>query len=201
MNPPQVYTCSQSRNLLPPPSPHHPSGSSQCTSPKHPAPCIEPRLVIRFLHDIIHVSWDSKRDKEINNPKKTRERTLMLGGIEGRRRRGWQRTRWMDGIADLMDMNLLRVYILSHSWNPLPPHTISLGYPSDPAPSILYPASNLDWRFISFFFFFFWRFISYMIFIHVNAIQMSQLSAWGGQSIGVLASASVLPMHTQDWSP
>ena len=58
MNPPQVYTCSQSRTLLPPgpPPPHHPSGSSQCTSPKHPAPCIEPRLAIRFLCDIIHVS-------------------------------------------------------------------------------------------------------------------------------------------------
>ena len=30
------------------------------------------------------------------------------------------------------------------------PHTISLGYPSAPAPSILYPASNLDWRFVSY---------------------------------------------------
>ena len=56
MNPPQVYTCSQSRTPLPPPLPHHPSGSSQYTSPKHPAPCIEPRLLIHFLHDIIHVS-------------------------------------------------------------------------------------------------------------------------------------------------
>ena len=36
MNPPQVYMCSPSWTLLPPPSPHHPSGSSQCTSPKHP---------------------------------------------------------------------------------------------------------------------------------------------------------------------
>jgi len=36
MNPPQVYTCSPSWTLLPPPSPYHPSGSSQCTSPKHP---------------------------------------------------------------------------------------------------------------------------------------------------------------------
>ena len=35
---------------------HHPSGSSQCTSPKHPAPCIKPRLVIRFLYAIIYVS-------------------------------------------------------------------------------------------------------------------------------------------------
>ena len=32
----------------------------------------------------------------------------------------------------------------------LPPHTISLVYPSAPAPSILYPASNLDWRFVSY---------------------------------------------------
>ena len=34
------------------------------------------------------------------------EKTLMLGKIEGRRRRGWQRMRWLDGITDLMDMNL-----------------------------------------------------------------------------------------------
>ena len=32
----------------------------------------------------------------------------------------------------------------------LPPHTIPLGHPSAPAPSFLYPASNLDWRFISY---------------------------------------------------
>ena len=34
------------------------------------------------------------------------EKTLMLGGIGGRRRRGQQRMRWLDGITDLMDMNL-----------------------------------------------------------------------------------------------
>ena len=34
------------------------------------------------------------------------ERTLMLGRIRGRRRRGRQRMRWLDGISDLMDMNL-----------------------------------------------------------------------------------------------
>ena len=36
MNLPQVYMCSPSWTLLPPPSPFHPSGLSQCTSPKHP---------------------------------------------------------------------------------------------------------------------------------------------------------------------
>ena len=34
------------------------------------------------------------------------EKTLMLGGIGGRRRRGRQRMRWLDGITDSMDMNL-----------------------------------------------------------------------------------------------
>ena len=34
------------------------------------------------------------------------EKTLMLGGIEGRRRRGRQRIRWLDGITDSMDMGL-----------------------------------------------------------------------------------------------
>ena len=56
MNLPQVYMCSPSWPLLPPLSPYHPSGSSQCTSPKHPVSCIEPGLVTRFIYDIIHVS-------------------------------------------------------------------------------------------------------------------------------------------------
>ena len=34
------------------------------------------------------------------------EKTLMLGKIEGRRRRGWQRMRWLDGITDSMNMGL-----------------------------------------------------------------------------------------------
>ena len=54
MHPPRVYTCSPSWTPLPPPSPYHPSGSSQCTSPKLLVSCIKPGLAIHILYDIVH---------------------------------------------------------------------------------------------------------------------------------------------------
>ena len=54
MNQPWVHMCFPSWTPLPPPSPSHPSGSSQCTGPEHPISFIEPGLVICFTYTCIH---------------------------------------------------------------------------------------------------------------------------------------------------
>ena len=52
--------------------------------------------MILKLQDFGHLMWSTD----------SFEKTLMLGRIEGRRKRGWQRTRWLDGITNSMDMGL-----------------------------------------------------------------------------------------------
>ena len=55
------------------------------------------------------------------------EKTLMLGKIEGRRGRGWQRMRWLDGITDSMDMNLSKSWSRSWWWTGRPGVLQSMG--------------------------------------------------------------------------
>ena len=89
MNSPRVYMNSQTWTPLPHSTPYHLSGSSPCTSPKHPVSCIEHRLVIRFLHDSIHVSMPfsqiippSPSPSESKSPLYTSV-SLLLSRIQG----------------------------------------------------------------------------------------------------------------------
>ena len=66
-------------NPPPPPSPYHPSGSSQCTSPNHPVSCIEPGLATRFIHDIIHVSMPFSQ--KIPPPSPTESKRLFYTSV------------------------------------------------------------------------------------------------------------------------
>ena len=57
-----------------------------------------------------------RTDAETEAPLDSLEKTLMLGKIEGRRRRGWQRMRWLDGFMDSVDMSLSKLHEILKDW-------------------------------------------------------------------------------------
>ena len=156
---------------LPPPSPYHPSGSSQCTSTKHPVSCIEPGLAICFTYDIIHVSMPFSQiiPASLSHIYMEFRKMVTITLYERQQKRHRCKMSFyfiiFFEITDILfiffyniilvlpyiNMNPPRVYTCSPSRAPshLPPRTIPLGHHSAPAPSIMYPALNLDWRFVS----------------------------------------------------
>ena len=75
-------------NPLPPPSPYHPSGSSQCTRPKLPVFCIKPGLAICFTYDIIHVLMPFSQITPPTSPTESKRlfytsMSLLLSRIQG----------------------------------------------------------------------------------------------------------------------
>ena len=191
MNLPQVYMCSPSRTVFPPPSPYHPSGSSQCTSPKHPVSCIKPGLATCFIYDIIHVSMPffliippSPSPTESKRLFYTSVSLLLafnifLGGS----------VKYISVIIVVQLLSRVQLFECLTLWPHRPQHA-KLPCPS-PSPRACsnHPPSIVTFSSCP------------QSFPASGSFPMSRLLASGIQSIGASASASVLPVNIQGWFP
>ena len=122
------------------------------------------------------------------------EKTLMLEKIEGRRRSGWQRMRWFSSVQFSLSVvsNSLQPHESQHARPPCLSPTPRVYWNSSPLSRGCHPAISSSVI----------PFSSCPQSLPASgSFPMSQLFSWGGQSVGVSASASFLPMNTQDWSP
>ena len=108
MSQPWVYMCSPSWTPLPPLSPSHPSGSSQCTSPEHPVSCIKPGLVIYFTYDNIYVSMlFSQIIPPL--PSSTESKSLFFTSVQRENLKKLQHTKTYE--RTLLVVQWLRIYL------------------------------------------------------------------------------------------
>ena len=175
-------------------SPSHPSGSSQCTSPKHPVSCIKPELAIHFTYDNIHVSMSfSQIIQPSPSPIESKRLfytsvSLLLSCMQGYHYHLSKVHIYVfNSVQSLSHVWLSMTFIPSTPGHPCPSPTPGVYSNSCPLSRWCHPAISSSVV----------PFSSCPQSLPASgSFLISKLFTWGGQSIGVSASTSVLPMNT-----